>query len=83
MYDKKILFISIYKKYNEYSPFSICKEFSYFLLYADTDNGKIIFDDDLKEYINTDNITLDELLAIFKEKYNNKLDFKKTRRMYI
>lgn len=74
---KKILFMSIYKKDNEYSPFSICKEYSYFLLYADTDNGKVNIDDDLKEYINTDNITLDELLALFKEKYNNKLDFKK------
>lgn len=42
---KKILFMSIYKKDNE--------------------------------YINTDNITLDELLALFKGKYNNKLDFKK------
>ena len=49
---------------------------SYFLLHADHTTGKVLVDYNLKKYIdNKDDLNLDELLSIFKEKYTNELDF--------
>lgn len=66
---KEILFMGIYRKNMESSILPN------FLLYADTDSGKVEIDYNLKNYVNTDNITLDELLDLFKEKYSDKFDF--------
>lgn len=74
---KTVLFIKLYRKGVEYNPFSMCSKLPDFLLYADTDSGKINVDYNLKEYVDIDDITLDELLALFKEKYTDELDFKK------
>lgn len=73
---KTILFMNIDRKGAEYNPVSMSK-LSDFLLYADTDSGKVNIDYNLKEYVNTDNITLDELLVLFKEKYADELGFTK------
>lgn len=48
-----------------------------FLLYADTDNGNVVVDYNLKDYTNNESITLNELLVLFKEKYNDDLEFTK------
>ncbi len=49
---------------------------SYFLLPADRMTGEVSKDYKLEEYIdNEENISLDELLSIFNEKYNDQLDF--------
>lgn len=75
--EKTILFMKINRKSVEYNPFLIFSKLPDFLLHADTDNGKVYVDNDLKEYINVDNITLDELLILFKEKYTDELSFAK------
>ena len=73
---KTILFIQIDKKGVEYNPFS--SELPDFLLGADTDSGKVNIDYNLKDYVSTNNdITLDELLVLFKGKYANELEFTK------
>ena len=72
---KTILFMSIDRKGVEYNPFSMCSKSPDFLLRADTDSGKVNVDYNLKDYIDVDNITLDELLVLFKEKYTEELDF--------
>ncbi len=72
---KTILFMRINRKDVEYNQFSMCSKLPDFLLYADTDSGKVDIDYNLKDYVNVDNITLDELLVLFKEKYTNELDF--------
>jgi len=51
-----------------------------FMLYADKATGKLVIDDNLKKYIETDQIYLDELLKVFKEKYANELDFSSLER---
>lgn len=66
---KSILFMNIYRKDIESSMVPN------FLLYADTDSGKVEIDYNLKDYVNTDNITLDELLNLFKEKYSEEFSF--------
>lgn len=66
--EKPILFMSIYRKNIE----CIVPNF---LLYADTESGKVEIDYNLKDYVNTDNITLDELLNLFKEKYSEEFSF--------
>lgn len=78
---KAELFMSIYRKnckrYDELGvSFSLIKLPS-FLLIADADGGKVNIDHDLKEYVNKESITLDELLVLFKEKYSDELDFTK------
>lgn len=72
---KTILFMSIDRKGVEYNPFSMCSKSPDFLLRADTDSGKVNVDYNLKDYIDVDNITLDELLVLFKEKYTEELGF--------
>lgn len=74
---KTILFMEIYRKGIEYNPFSMCSKLPYFLLQADTDSGKVNVDYNLKDYVDVDNITLDELLVLFNEKYTNELNFNK------
>ncbi|MBD9099046.1 hypothetical protein EGP98_05605 [bacterium] len=66
---KAILFMSIYRKNVESSIVPN------FLLYADTDSGKVEIDYNLKDYVNADSITLDELLNLFKEKYSEEFSF--------
>jgi len=75
---KTILFMRIDKKGVEYNPFSMASELPDFLLHADTDSGKVDIDYNLKDYVsNNSDITLDDLLVLFKEKYSNELDFTK------
>lgn len=66
---KAILFMNIYRKNVESSIVPN------FLLYADTDSGKVEIDYNLKDYVNADSITLDELLNLFKEKYSEEFSF--------
>lgn len=66
---KAILFMSIYRKNVESSIVPN------FLLYADTGSGKVEIDYNLKDYVNADSITLDELLNLFKEKYSEEFSF--------
>lgn len=74
---KTILFMRIDRKGVEYNPFSMCSKLPDFLLHADTDSGKVDVDYNLKDYVSVDDITLDELLVLFKEKYTDQLDFTK------
>jgi len=71
---KTILFIEINRKDVEDNSYS---KSPYFLLHADTDNGEVSVDYNLKDYVDVDSITLDKLLVLFKGKYNGELDFKK------
>ena len=66
---KSILFMNIYRKKME--PAILPN----FLLYADIYSGKVEIDYNLNNYVNTDNIILDELLNLFKEKYSDEFDF--------
>lgn len=78
--DKKVswktsIFMKINRKKAEETNLWLDRE-SYFLLHADHTTGKVLVDYNLKEYIdNKDDLNLDELLSIFKEKYTNELDF--------
>lgn len=74
---KTTLFMQINRKGVEYDPFSMSSKLPNFLLYADTDSGKVDVDYNLKDYTNNESITLDELLVLFKEKYNDDLEFTK------
>ena len=74
---KTVLFMRIDRKGVEYNSYSMCSKLPDFLLYADANSGKVYVDYNLKEYVDVEDITLDELLALFKEKYTNELDFKK------
>ena len=65
---KTILFMWINRKGVD----SMCSKFP---LYADTDSGKVKGDYNLTNYIDVDNITLDDLLILFKEKYTDELGF--------
>lgn len=69
--------IRIDRKNVEYNLLSMCSKSPYFLLYADANSGKVDIDHNLENYVDTDNITLDELLILFKEKYYDELDFTK------
>lgn len=73
--EKPILFMSIYRKNVEDNQFLMSSKLPGFLLHADTDSGKVQIDYNLKDYVDTDNITLDELLNLFKEKYSEKFSF--------
>lgn len=74
---KAVLFMSIVRKGVEYNLLSMNSKSPEFLLYADADSGKVTVDYNLKEYVSTDNISLNELLVSFKEKWADKLDFTK------
>ena len=74
---KTILFIRIDRKGVEYNSFSMCSKLPVFILRADTDSGKVNVDYHLKDYVSVDDITLDELLVLFKKKYTDELDFTK------
>ena len=74
---KTTLSMQIDRKGVKYDPFSMSSKSPNFLLYADTDNGKVDVDYNLKDYTNNESITLDELLVLFKEKYSNELEFTK------
>lgn len=51
-------------------------EMTYFLLHADYMTGEVSNYYELEDYIdNEENISLDELLSVFNEKYSNELDF--------
>lgn len=79
--EKPLLYMGIDSKGVEGDPFSVPPKLSNFLLHAYTDNGKIYvnpyynYNKELKEYINIDNITLDEVLNLFEEKYTDELGF--------
>lgn len=72
---KSVLFMSIHRKNIGSNQILTSSKLPYFLLYADTDSGKVEIDCNLKNYVNTDNITLDELLNLFKEKYSDEFSF--------
>lgn len=72
---KNIVFMKISRKGVENNPFSISDKLPDFLLYADAVTGKVVVDYNLEDYVSGDAITLEELLVLFKEKYNNELDF--------
>lgn len=74
---KATLFMRIDRKEVENKPSSMCTKLPNFLLIADTDSGKVDIDHNLKDYVNTDSITLDELLILFKEKFSDELEFTK------
>lgn len=74
---KTVLFIPIKRKNVKNNHLSMNNKSPILLLYADSNNGQVDIDYNLKEYINEKKITLDELLNIFKEKYNNELEFTK------
>ena len=63
--------ISIYKKGN-FNSYYIPQ----FLLSAEETTGEVDIDLSLKDYINIDNINLEEVLEFFKTKYSDILDFK-------
>ena len=69
------IFMSINRK-NEEECNSWLGKVSSFLLHADHISGEVSKDYMLEEYIgNEENISLDELLFVFNEKYNDELDF--------
>lgn len=72
---KAQIIININRKNEEECNLRLGKA-SYFLLFADYMTGEVSKDYELEEYIdNEENISLDELLSIFNEKYNDKLNF--------
>lgn len=73
--NKTILFMKIDRKNNDCSPYSLNNNLPSFLLCANTDDGKVEIDYNLQDYINDENITLDELLILFKQQYKDKLKF--------
>lgn len=69
------IFMRISRK-NEEKSDSLLGKAPYFLLHADHMTGKVSKDYELKEYLDSEeNLNLDELLSIFKEKYTDELDF--------
>jgi len=64
---KTTLFIRIDRKNCGYDP--------YFLLCGESSSGKVNVNYYLSHYVNAEDITLDELLILFKEKYTNELNF--------
>lgn len=71
--NKSILFMRIKRKdFKENYLYSS----DYFLLNADSDTGKVDVDYEIKDIVENKDITLDELLVLFKEKYSDKFDFK-------
>ena len=72
---KAQIFMSINRK-NEEESDSLLGKAPYFLLHADHMTGKVSNDYELEEYLNIEeNLNLDELFSIFKEKYTDELDF--------
>lgn len=52
-----------------------CKNYPYFLIFADPVNGKVKVQKELKEYIKKEQISLEHLLLILENKYKEELDF--------
>lgn len=72
---KTQIFMSINRKDEEESD-SLLGKTPYFLLHADHMTGEVSNDYELEEYLDSgENLNLDELLSIFKEKYTDELDF--------
>lgn len=72
---KAQIFMSINRKNEEESDSWLGKA-PYFLLHADHMTGEVSNDYELEEYLDSEeNLNLDELLSIFKEKYTDELDF--------
>lgn len=72
---KAQIFMSINRK-NEEESDSLLGKTPYFLLHADHMTGEVSNDYELEEYLDSEeNLNLDELLSIFKEKYTDELDF--------
>lgn len=73
------IFMRINRK-NEEECNLLSVKIPYFLLIADYMTGDVLRDYELKEYLDgEENISLDELLTIFNEKYTNELDFTELR----
>ena len=69
------IFMRISRKNKEESGSWLGKA-PYFLLYADHMTGEVSNNYELEEYLDSEeNLNLDELLSIFKEKYTDELDF--------
>lgn len=69
------IFMCISRKNKEESDSWLGKT-PYFLLYADHMTGEVSNNYELEEYLDSEeNLNLDELLSIFKEKYTDELDF--------
>ena len=67
--------MSINRKDEEESD-SLLGKTPYFLLHSDHMTGEVSNDYELEEYLDSgENLNLDELLSIFKEKYTDELDF--------
>ena len=67
--------MSINRK-NEEESDSLLGKAQYFLLHADHMTGEVSNDYELEEYLDSEeNLNLDELFSIFKEKYTDELDF--------
>ena len=72
---KAQIFMSINRK-NEEESDSLLGKAPYFLLHADHMTGEVSNDYELEEYLDSEeNLNLDELFSIFKEKYTDELDF--------
>ena len=72
---KAQIFMSINRKNGEESD-SLLGKAPYFLLHADHMTGEVSNDYELEEYLDSkENLNLDELFSIFKEKYTDELDF--------
>lgn len=74
---KSIIGMNIDKKWVEPNDTLLNWELPYFPLRAESISGIVIDLGGLDEYIDTNNITLDELLTLLKEKYADTLDFSK------
>lgn len=72
---KAQIFMRISRKNKEESDSWLVKA-PYFLLHADHMTGELSNNYELEEYLDSEeNLNLDELLSIFKEKYTDELDF--------
>ncbi|MBQ6324376.1 MAG: hypothetical protein IJI22_06065 [Bacilli bacterium] len=72
---KALIFMHIGKK-NVEQDIMLCEELPYFSLRANDVTGDVFVDYDVKEYLNGEsNLSLEQLLKIFEEKYADELDF--------
>lgn len=68
---KSKIFMRIIKKDDKYNTLFMPS----FLLTADSTTGIVDLNSDLKDYIDIDNLKLDELLRLFSEKYDDVLEY--------
>ena len=71
---KSMIFIPLIDKKIANNQYDWYNTNIFFLVHADRTNGKVEVDNDLKEVVNTSEITLEELLFVLKNKYNEDLN---------